>query len=306
VVAVIGGRGSRSTARAFGVLPSLGNEGLTWLGLGLLVGLVVQLAAPFPEPPLYDGVVPTEPYVWLAPPPGATGGAQGASVTLAVTGGASPLIALATPELVPQAQVFAVPGALRLGPGTTSISVVIDPVQPQAQPADAHISGNVYRISVTDQAGKPLTALADTQVSVVLRAADAALVEGSVARFADGGWQRLDTPPPGAGGTFVAVVTDFGDFAVLGPGAPTSSNTSAAPGSSGTASATAATTAPPPSIAPVATPGGAAAEDRTPIIVGAGLLILAVAAGAWYLSRRERGPEAWPDDRRDRRGRRRR
>src|SRR6185436_17280717 len=95
------------------------------LVLGLGVGAAAQVVAPLPGPPLYDGVPLDEPYVYLAPPPGASGGAQGASATLALENGTSPLVAIATPETVPQAQIFAAPGSLTLPPGTTSLSASI-------------------------------------------------------------------------------------------------------------------------------------------------------------------------------------
>ncbi|MEZ0239312.1 MAG: hypothetical protein ACAH65_00805, partial [Chloroflexota bacterium] len=185
------------------------------LGFGVAAG--AQVLAPLPGPPLYDGVFVDEPYVYLTPPPGAQGGAQGASATLAIEGGSSPLVAIATPELVPQAQIFAAPGSLTLPPGTTSLSVEITPIPPPAEPPEGHISGNVYRISILNQAGVAVTAPAAAQVSVVMRAADPQLFDGVVARFADGTWQRLETAPAGLGGTFLAVVTEFGDFAVLAP-----------------------------------------------------------------------------------------
>ena len=66
---------------------------------------------------------------------------------MVVEGGQSGLIAVATPELSPQAQVFATPGSLTLPTGATSIKVSIEPVQATVQPADGYIDGNVYRIS---------------------------------------------------------------------------------------------------------------------------------------------------------------
>jgi hypothetical protein len=187
------------------------------LGAGLLVIVVARAMLP-DAPPLYDGVVPIEPYVWRDPPPGQPGGAKGATATLAVRDGQSPLIAVATPELVPQAQIFAETGGLTMPAAAGTIKVSIDPVPAEGAPPDGHIDGNVYRISVTDERAAPLTAPASARVSVVLRAPDPTLAEATIARFSAGTWRPLKTSPGGFGGTFLAVVTEFGDFAVIAPG----------------------------------------------------------------------------------------
>jgi hypothetical protein len=267
------------------------------LVLGLGLATAAQVLAPLPSPPLYDGVQLDEPYVYLAPPPGASGGAQGASATLALEAGGSPLVAIATPETVPQAQIFAAPGSLTLPPGTTSLSASITPIPPSGEPTEGHISGNVYRISVTNQAGVAVTAPAAAQVSIVMRAADSQLTNGVVARFANGTWQKLETAPAGLGGTFLAVVTEFGDFAVLAPAAGT--GPSASPlgpsGSAGSALPTTAATAGP---TPAAT-----SEAPPPITIAAaaGLAILVVLAIAAYAVRRASRREAQANARRRRR-----
>ncbi|HYN68852.1 MAG TPA: hypothetical protein VEX41_01420 [Candidatus Eisenbacteria bacterium] len=256
------------------------------LVLGLGIAATAQVLAPLPGPPLYDGVVPTEPYVYLSPPPGSQGGAQGAAATPAVMDGTSPLVAVATPELIPQAQIFAVPGSLTLPPGTTALSVEIAPIPAPAGPADGHISGNVYRISVTDQAGTPITAPASAQVSIVMRAADSQLLDGVVARFENGTWERLETAPAGLGGTFLAVVTEFGDFAVLAPQG--GSEESASPGAG----------SPLPTAEP--TPAPASAGPIT-ILAAAGLAVLVVLVIAAYAVRRAGRRQAQANGRRRRR-----
>jgi hypothetical protein len=276
------------------------------LVLGLGVASVAQVMAPLPGPPLYDGVVPTEPYIYLTPPPGASGGAQGATATLALEGGTSPLVAIATPEDVPQAQIFAAPGSLSLPPGTTSLLAAIQPVPPAAEPTEGHISGNVYRISVTNQAGVPVTAPAAAQVSVVMRAADSQVLNAVIARFANGTWQRLETAPAGLGGTFLSVVTEFGDFAVLAPqggtgasgspGAPTGSAASGAP--TETAAPGLPTTAPSPGSSPSPT---STAPPAIEIVAAAGLAIVVVLAIAAYAVRRAGRSQARADPRRRRR-----
>ncbi len=186
---------------------------------GLLVIAAAQLLDPAAATPLYDGVVPLEPYVWADPPPDHPGGAQGASATVDVTRGRNALVALATPELVPQAQVLAIPGSLTLPRGASSIQVSITPLGVSVTPGAGYIDGNVYRILLVDQAGNAITADPAQRVSIVLRSADPTLEDASIDRFDGQRWQPLATSPPGmVGGGFVAIVTEFGDFAVVASG----------------------------------------------------------------------------------------
>ena len=212
---------------------------LSGLGAGFLLIVVARLVLPA-APPLYDGIVPIEPYVWLDPPPGETGGAKGASADIPVRGGKSPLVAVATPELEPQAQIFAPPEGLNVPPGARTIKVSIEPVPSEGVPTDGHIDGNVYRINVLDDTGTVLTAPASARVSVVLRATDPAQPEATIARFSAGSWQPLKTSSSGFGGSFISVVTEFGDFAVIVPGpgrtAPATAPQAPSPGASVAAS----------------------------------------------------------------------
>lgn len=232
--------------------------GLICLGLGLVVVVLAQSTAPAQSPPLYDGIVPLEPYLWLSPPPGQQGGAQGASATVPLKNAKSPLVAVATPESVPQAQVFAAPGTLTLPPGTQSLNVSITPVPSEVQPADGHIDGNVYRFVVTNQDGAEVTAPRAGRVSIVLRAADPLLTDGTLARLVDGVWQPLDSSPAGFGATFLAVVTEFGDLAIIASGPGPS-----APGESAAPSATA-----PPSSASASRSSPSATTDVRPVAPG--------------------------------------
>lgn len=193
------------------------------LGGGLVLVVLARVLIPG-APPLYDGVVPIEPYVWLEPPPGDPGGAKGASADIPVRGTTVGLVAVATPELEPQAQVFAEPGGLTVASGARTVKVSIEPVPSEGEPAQGHVDGNVYRISVTDDRGRLVTAPAAARVSVVLRASDPAQAVATIDRFSGGSWQPLKTSASGFAGTFLAVVTSFGDFAVVVPGAaPTGS-----------------------------------------------------------------------------------
>jgi hypothetical protein len=191
--------------------------GWACVAVGLGLTLVVQAASPLPAPPLYDGVMVVEPYVWLDPPPDHPGGAQGASATISVDDARNAAVAVATPELTPQAQLVAVAGALTIRPTATSIHVSIRPVPSRPAPAGSYIDGNTYRIDVVDDAGNPISAPASAYVSIVLRPADQALTDASIELFDGEQWQSLETSSAGAAG-FIAIVTAFGEFAVVEQG----------------------------------------------------------------------------------------
>jgi hypothetical protein len=264
------------------------------LVIGLGLAFAAAEMAPLPGPPLYDGVVPVEAYRWLTPPPGEHGGAGGATATLPVSDGTSPLVALATPELTPQAQLFAAPRALTLPPGTTSITVSITPVEAVSLPTDGHIDGNVYRITIVNQAGVPATAPATASVSIILRAPNATTTEATIRLLKDGTWQPLKTNAAGLGATFLAVVTEFGDFALTQPGP------AGTPGGSGGPPATAAPSGEPtPAPSGAGTPGGD--EGVPPVTIVAAVAIALVLAGllasAFLPRRRPRGGARRPPPR---------
>jgi len=289
--------------------------GLVALGLGVLLIGLAQHVAPLAEPPLYDGVYVPQPYVWLVPPAGAKGGAKGAKGSVGVDGSANRLIAIATPEQDPQAQVLATSGALVLPAGTTTVKFSIEPVLPAELPADGHIDGNVYRISVTNDAGVALTAPASALVTVVMVSPHTdpdrtiELDDGS-------GWQKLATQNQGPG-VWLAVVTKFGEFAVVAPGAATAPYPTATPvpGSGASAAASGppaaastgpgASTEPVPSIgqvggnptpapsqAPAASSGTSGGPPLAPIAIGVVVVILL--AGVLVLSRGRRKPPNRP------------
>lgn len=265
------------------------------LALGAVVAMLGLVAGGRPSISLYDGVVPLEPYVYLDPPPGSPGNPKGATATLALQGGQSPLVAVATPELVPQAQLFAIPGSLVLPAGTTRIDVSIAAVEPPpVPPSDGHIEGNVYAITVTSQAGAAVTADPAAQVSIILRAPDPLTATATIVRFDGSSWVSLKTDPSGLGATFTAVVTQFGDFAVLLPGpAPTGAATPAATGAGGGSAAPGApSNAPEASVAATPAPGGPLGLDRqtvTLVLGGLAVVIVALVAAAALLPSR-RGP----------------
>ena len=252
-----------------------GRFGPRWLGVGsllagLLVVVLVQSIAPIATPPLYDGVVPIDPYRWLNPPAGQPGGAKGASGTVEVHGSQSPLVAIATAEQPPQAQVFAIEKTLVMPHGTTKLKVTIEPVAVSGEPAptDGHIAGNVYRILITDQAGGTVTALASGKVTVVLRGPDA-LADATIERVDGGAWRPLKTDSAGFASTFLAVVTDFGDFALIAPG-------------------------PGPSASGVAAVSAAPSASAAPVSSGAGQSVVAPSTPSGSGSAASPGPSATP------------
>lgn len=200
------------------------------IAAGLALAVIAQRVTPIASPPLYDGVVVTDPYRWLSPPPGGLGGAQGATGTEPVQG-ESPVVAIATPEEPPQAQIFAPPGSLVMPPGTSSLRLSIEPVEPNAAPVDGVIDGNAYKISVLNQDDLPVAGEAGGQVTVVLRGPPNG-TDATIERFANGTWQPLQTDPAGLPDTFLAVVTDFGLFALVAPGPAATLLSPSAPASS--------------------------------------------------------------------------
>jgi hypothetical protein len=251
-------------------LSSSRRVGLVCLAAGVAWVALVQVMAPAFTPPLYDGVMPIDAYRWLSPPPGRHGGAEGASSDVPVTENASPLVAIATPEQPPQAQIFAAPGSFGMPPGTTSLHVAIQPIPPVGTPADGQIVGNVYRITVETQDGTPLTAPASARVSVVMRAPEE-VFEATLERYQAGSWQPLKTSPAGLGGMFLAIVTEFGDFALVEAGPPGSFATVGPDASAG-----------PPG-------GGTVGSSPTWLVLAAGLGLAAGAAVLVAVTMRRRG-----------------
>jgi hypothetical protein len=202
------------------------------IAVGLAVVPIAQRLTPIAGPPLYDGVVVTQPYRWLFPAPGELGGAQGASGTESVQG-ASPVLAIATPEEPPQAQIFAPAGSLVLPPNTKSLRLSITPILPSAAPAGDSVDGNAYSIDVVNQDGAPVEGRDGGDVTVVLRG-PAGVANVTMEKLTAGVWQPLQTDPAGLPDTYLAVVTDFGLFALVAPSsvAPPVVGPAPAPGSS--------------------------------------------------------------------------
>jgi hypothetical protein len=197
-------------------------RGWLLLASGALLVVAAQAGSPVGVP-LYDGVAVQEPYRFLHPSGDEAGDPGSYDATKAVDNGKSPTIAAATSESPPQAQLIGQPGAFDLTAGATAVHVTITAVEAPAPPSGGTIAGNVYRFSVTDQAGAALSVHScDGCLSLSLRAPDGT-GEAVLKRYADGAWQDVDTNHAGILNSFQTNATDMGDYAVIeitdqGPG----------------------------------------------------------------------------------------
>ena len=222
------------------------------------------------------------------------------------------MTAVATPEQPPQAQIFGTPGALVLPSGTTAIRISIAPVEPAALPADGHIAGNVYHISVTNQAGAAIRALASAQLTVVLRGPSGSS-DATIERWTGSAWEKLHTSSAGLADTYLAVATDFGDFALVVPG-PAPSGAPNAQASSGASSSAAVglVESPAPAESPATQPAPATAGGGlSPLLIGSFVLtvvgLVLLAAALWQRRREQSAVERqrlddWSRRRRNRPG----
>jgi len=248
--------------------PSRRPLGALALGLGIVVAVAAQRLAPIAGPPLYDGVIVEAPYLWLSPPAGHSGGAQGITQTIQVQGSESPDVAVGTSENPPQIGVFAGAGDLKLPPDTSSIRVSIEPVPAPAQPSAGIIAGNIYRVSLTNQDGLAVTAQTGGGATIELRGPiDSS--NATIERFTGSLWVPLASDSAGVPNVYTAVVTDFGDFAIVAqPGW-----TPAPDGGGGG--------------------GGSGASDARPVVVGGAiagaLVVLGLLGLSLYTRRRRQG-----------------
>ena len=190
--------------------------------------------------------------------------------------------------MAPQAQVFAVPGELTIPSGTRQVHVSIEPLPVEGAPDDGHVDGNVYRIAVTDNQGTPLTAPPSTHVSIVLRATDPNSTDGTIARYVGGTWRPIKTSSNGGAGSLLAVVREFGDFAVIAPGPGPTGSAAASEGQPAVSGAVpsspvdASWLASPSTTRDTDVPAPAGAPDwLVPAVVLAGVLLAAAALVAW-------------------------
>jgi hypothetical protein len=194
------------------------------VAVGIVLSWVAHGMAPSPMAPLFDGVVVEDPYRYVDPPAGAPGDPQPAKATEPVKGGAVPLLAVATVEVPPQAQMIAQADAFDISPSVSSIIVSITP----SAPSDGQVAGNVYTFSVTDQDGSALTLLPSALVTIVLRAPQAN-PQAQVARSDGAQWVPLPTDQGGVPDLYSANVDQLGAFAVVLTGESGSASRSPTP-----------------------------------------------------------------------------
>lgn len=277
---------------------------------GLVVVAIAQRLAPVGGPPLYDGVVVADPYKWLSPPPGLSGGAQSVVQAIPLAGGQDGELAIGTLEVPPQAQVIADFGSLDLPAGTTTITVSVAPVPaPDVLPPKGVVAGNVYQLSVTNQRSAVVGIQAGSKVTMLFRG-PTSLPSATIEYFSGGSWTAVPTDPAGIPDMFTAVVGSFGEYALVAPSGwvpagerslPSASSvataeaTAAGPAASATlagpaASATAAaSSAPVESVGAVGTPTPAGntggSGSSLPPIAAAVIALLVVVAAALVLLR---------------------
>ena len=86
--------------------------------------------------------------------------------------------------------------------------------------AEGHISGNVYRFSVVNQAGADVSLLPGTTITIVVRAPNN-VANGTIIHFNGTGWERVPTDNGGLVDLYATNATELGDYAVLVTGAQT-------------------------------------------------------------------------------------
>ena len=207
---------TRPTARTG---PSVGRSPDLVIGvLTIIVGAALAVGAQVLGPvgvPLYDGVAVQEPYRFLHPAGLEPGGPSSYTKTVDVAGGTSPQIAAPTTESPPQAQLIVLTGGLALPPGTTSLDVSITPVDPPAVAPGGQIAGNVYRFTITDQAGTPVAIKSCSGcASLVLRAPENTGAS-RLQHFANGAWTDVETVHAGIAGMYSTNPIALGDYAVV-------------------------------------------------------------------------------------------
>jgi hypothetical protein len=237
--------------------------GVLLFGLGL-----TWLAAMIPSArtaPLFDGVFVEDPYLFVDPPPGARGDPPSAEATQPVVDGSVPLLAVATTEVPPQAQIIAEADAFAISAGTESVTVSIVP----SAANDPTVAGNVYRFSVTDPQGASLEIRPGARVTIIVRAPQPDLV-AQLARFDGTRWVTIPTELGGLADLFAANITQLGDFAVVVTGLTPSGSTAASVGAS--------------SPGPSDSGGNRSGQGGPPVWVVALLVVAALGAGvAWGL-----------------------
>jgi hypothetical protein len=184
-----------------------------WLVLGALVAITAQVLEPVAVP-LYDGVPIVAPYRYLDPGDNQVGQPTAYSADLPVSNGRSPAITAATSESPPQAQLIALDGVFAVPAGVSGLHVSIDAVQPPAPIGQGSISGNVYRIVVTDPTGNEVPMAGSGLPTLAMRSAGP-LADAAIFRLDGATWKRLETVANESLSIYTAQPDALGDFAVV-------------------------------------------------------------------------------------------
>lgn len=184
-----------------------------WLVLGGLVAIAAQLLEPMGLP-LYDGVPIVAPYRYLDPRDNQVGQPGAYVADVPVSNGRSPAITAATTESPPQAQLIALDGVFAVPAGVSTLHVAIEAVEAVVPVGQGSISGNVYRIVVTDANGQVVPLAGGGLPTLAMRSAGP-LADAAIFRLDGASWTRLDTVANESLSIYTAQPDSLGDFAVV-------------------------------------------------------------------------------------------
>jgi hypothetical protein len=182
----------------------------------LLVLGVGWSIAPHSALPLYDGIgFPDEPYRFVQRPAGAqeTKAPTTAHGTAAVTGGSNAPLVAASAESAPQISLYIPKGKLTVPAGTSQITLTGTPVKPVPTGPGQYLWSDVYTVAASP--GSTTFKTGGSQATITLRAASAQRPQPSIA-YRDGNrWHLIPTFAQGRD-IYIAELTRFGQFAVIG------------------------------------------------------------------------------------------
>lgn len=158
---------------------------------------LAYLASPPSAPPLYDGLgAPDEPYryVGTSPAGATTERPTSAEASVVLKEGRSTAAVVATAEKGPQASLVVAPAGLDVPPSAEQVLLRIEPVALPEPPEDGEALSNAYRLSATDDGGKPVPiAKGARQTIVQLRIPAKTDRPVALELHDDGKWVALET-----------------------------------------------------------------------------------------------------------------